>query len=99
MTVMNYVIALEAGQSSLGTFGSIHMYSVLFLFQTHFTFRINKELIYSQYICQCCGKNRGLFIVNKIRVLQENILFFNTNISGIGVGYSLGEHSYDLCFT
>ena len=26
-------------------------------------------------------------------------MFFKTNISGIGVGFSLGEHSYVLCFT
>ena len=44
-------------------------------------------------------KNRGLLHSEKVRVLQEKGLFFNTNISGIGVGVSLGEHSYVLCFT
>ena len=71
---------------------------VPFLFHTYFTFRINKEIIYSQCICQCCW-NIGSFLEWKGSRFTRKGLFFNTNISGIGVGFSLGEHSHVLCFT
>ena len=59
----------------------------------------NNEIIYSQYICQCCGKIGSFLEWESSRFTRKRVLFFNTNISVIGVGFSLGEHSYILCCT
>ena len=46
-----------------------------FLFHTHFTFRINKEIMYSQYICQCCGKIGVFFRVKKFAFYKKKGCF------------------------